>query len=156
MLSFDQGHQRFQVRAAAVIRHAGHVLLHRLEPDDFWALPGGRLTMGEEAGSAIVREMHEELGEAVVCGPLLYVAESFFGPTTRPYHELGLYFETSLAADSRLLALDATHHGQEGEQLLIFRWFPEQSLGAVDLRPAFLRGVLRDPSNGIRHIIDRT
>lgn len=155
MLAFEQGHQRFHVRAAAVIRYAGHVLLHRLEGDDFWALPGGRLNMGETGSEAVFREMQEELGEEVNCGPLLYVVESFFGPPARPQHEIGLYVETFLAADSRLLTLDATHHGQEGDRLLIFRWFSEDTLDALDVRPPFLRRALAEPHGGVRHIIDR-
>jgi hypothetical protein len=38
MISFDVGSHRFQLRAAAVFVWNGHVLLHRLEQDEFWAL----------------------------------------------------------------------------------------------------------------------
>ena len=59
MISFDLGSHRFQVRAAAVIVHEESVLLHRLESDDFWALPGGRVEPGEEASDTVVRELYE-------------------------------------------------------------------------------------------------
>ncbi|WP_395848191.1 hypothetical protein [Cystobacter fuscus] len=49
MLSFDTPTHRFHLRAAAVIRQGPRVLLHRLETDTFWALPGGRVEPGVEA-----------------------------------------------------------------------------------------------------------
>ena len=77
MISFDFGSHEFQVRAAAIFIWRGSVLLHRLENDSFWALPGGRVEPGENAAETVVREMQEELEEDVVCGPLTYVVETF-------------------------------------------------------------------------------
>ena len=65
MISFDAGATHFDLRAAAVILDRGRVLLHRREGDSFWSLPGGRIEAGEEAAAAVVREMQEELGQAV-------------------------------------------------------------------------------------------
>lgn len=86
MISVDIAGHRFQLRAAAVVLHAGHVLLHRHEDDDFRALPGGRVEPGEDAASTVVREMREELGESIACDALLYLAENFFmqAGQTRP------------------------------------------------------------------------
>ena len=60
MISFDTAACRFQLRAAAVFLDEGHVLLHRLDGDPVWALPGGRVDPGEHAAAAVVREMQEE------------------------------------------------------------------------------------------------
>ncbi len=40
-----------------------------------WSVPGGRIEWGETAAEAVVREVAEETGLAVVCGPLLGWAE---------------------------------------------------------------------------------
>ena len=89
MISVDLHGQRFQVRAAAIFLHAGYVLLHRAPGDEFWALPGGRVEVGEEASATVIREMKEELGEEVRCGQLLHVAENFFDLAGRRNHEIG-------------------------------------------------------------------
>jgi 8-oxo-dGTP pyrophosphatase MutT (NUDIX family) len=71
MIRFRTNANSFRLRAGAIVMEAGHVLLHRLEGDAFWALPGGRVEAGEEGASAIVREFKEELGIDVACNELL-------------------------------------------------------------------------------------
>jgi 8-oxo-dGTP pyrophosphatase MutT (NUDIX family) len=71
MISFRVGDYRFHYRAAAIIRDGDYVLLHRLDGDDFWALPGGRVNPGEQAKDTIVREFREELGAEVEKWPRL-------------------------------------------------------------------------------------
>lgn len=78
MIAVNIAGQRFQMRAAAVIVHDGHVLLHRHEDQHLWPLPGGRVEPGEDAASTVVRAMQEELEEPVESGELLYLAENFF------------------------------------------------------------------------------
>ncbi len=92
MISFRIDSHRFHFRAAAIALEHGHLLLHKLEGDTFWALPGGRVEAGEEASQTIVREFHEELGIGVTCNELLGVGENFFEYNGEPHHELGLYF----------------------------------------------------------------
>lgn len=40
-----------------------------------WSVPGGRIEPGETDEDALVREVHEETGLDVVCGPLLGAIE---------------------------------------------------------------------------------
>jgi 8-oxo-dGTP diphosphatase len=40
-----------------------------------WSVPGGRIEAGETAAEAVVREVGEETGLAVVCGPFVGWAE---------------------------------------------------------------------------------
>ena len=155
MVSFDLGSHKFQLRAAAVIVHDGSVLLHRLETDDFWALPGGRVEPGEDSSNTVVREMYEELNETVVCNRLLYLAENFFASHGKANHEIGLYFEASLAPDSHLLGKGQSYAGMEGNSKLEFRWFRQSELHSLDLRPAFLRKSLSEPVLSFAHIVQR-
>lgn len=155
MVSVHLGGQRFQVRAAAVVCHEGAVLLHRLEGDAYWALPGGRVEVGEDARTTLQREMHEELAEPVACGELLFLVESFFTHAGTPNHEIGLYFSAELPPASALLDQQRAHWGVEGHARLEFRWFDLTQLEAVDLRPAFLRLALQAPRLSFRHIVHR-
>lgn len=155
MISFLTGEQRFQFRAAAVIVDEGCVLLHRTEFDPFWALPGGRVEPGEDAAATVVREMQEEVEQAVVCERLLYVAENFFDYQGQRHHERGLYFLTHLRPDAALLAKDAVHFGVEGHQRLEFAWFALADLHQVDLKPSFLITALAQPGLPFGHFLQR-
>ena len=142
MISFRSGHHRFHLRAGAVVLNQAHVLLHRLEGDEFWALPGGRINMGEQAQQAIVREFLEELSLSVECGPLLCVGENFFEYQGEPHHELGLYFAVALPDTALRNDKSETHVGAEGGKRLEFRWFALSALRELDFRPSALREAL--------------
>jgi 8-oxo-dGTP diphosphatase len=63
----------------AVIRDSGERLLliqRRNEPGaGRWSLPGGRIEPGESDQQAVVREVAEETGLTVTCGPLVGAVE---------------------------------------------------------------------------------
>lgn len=155
MISVDIGTHRFQLRAAAVFTAGDFVLLHRLEGDAFWTLPGGRVEPGEDAACTLVREMREELGQEVVCGDLVYVVENFFEDGGRQNHELGLYFSAAFAANSPILNTAKTHAGVEGSQRLEFEWFAPDRLANIDIRPSFLRLALAERERRFRHVVQR-
>ncbi|ATB39743.1 NUDIX domain-containing protein [Cystobacter fuscus] len=155
MLSFDTPTHRFHLRAAAVIRQGTRVLLHRLESDTIWALPGGRVEPGEESAATVLRELREELGlEAAVCR-LLWVAENFFPHAGRHYHELGMYFEVTLPDDSPVLTGPGPYFGSESGVVLRFQWFALEELERLDVRPAFLKRALGSTSPVPRHFVFR-
>jgi ADP-ribose pyrophosphatase YjhB (NUDIX family) len=155
MLSFQINHHQFHLRSAAVIIHDEAVLLHRAEADDFWALPGGRVEADEDATSAVVREMMEEVSEPVECGQMLLVVENFFTYKDQRHHEIGLYFQVNLQNGSLLLDKTRSHLGQELGYMLEYRWFRLTDLENVDLRPRFLQGCLCNDLNKIQHIVNR-
>ncbi len=155
MISFTKGVQKYNLRAAAVLVHDGAVLLHRLEGDPYWALPGGRVELGESGAETVVREMQEELGETVQCGPLLWIAENFFTETALEFHEIGLYFAAQLAPDSPVLAERAPFYRIEGAHRIIFCWFALSELATIDVKPTFLVSGLAAPAVGPVHVVQR-
>lgn len=153
MISVHIANYRFQVRAAAVVVHEGHVLLHRMAGDQFWALPGGRVEAGEDAQSAVLREMQEELQVTARCDGLLYLVENFFEHAGQPNHELGMYFRVHLPPQSPLFDQQRSHAGEEGDKQLEFRWFALPQLAHTALHPAFLRTALAAPTLQFQHIV---
>ena len=57
MIVMDAGESRFQLRAGALIRSNGHILIHRAVGDPFWVLPGGRVEFHEAGAETLAREI---------------------------------------------------------------------------------------------------
>jgi len=153
MISFDIDEYRYNLRAAAIILDDDRVLLHRIEGDAFWCVPGGRVDAGESAADAIVREMQEELSVQVTCEKLLWTVENFFEYRDHKHHELGLYFLTQLQPDSHLLTKSGPYWGSEGSLKLHFEWFKLTDLRELDIRPSFLAETLSASELAVRHFV---
>jgi ADP-ribose pyrophosphatase YjhB (NUDIX family) len=155
MISIRISDQRFSVRAAAIIRDEANVLLHRPLGEEVWALPGGRVDIGEESRVAIAREIKEELGEEPKISKLVYVVENFFDISSEQHHELGFYYEASLGSQSKFLDKYKSHIGVERNRKLEFRWFPMNELMGVNLRPSFLKEALAQVALGFHHVVHK-
>ncbi|MGS0897140.1 NUDIX hydrolase [Burkholderia stagnalis] len=153
MISFDTGSHRFNLRAAAVIMQREYVLLHQVDGDDFWSLPGGRVEPGEPAARTIAREMQEEIGVTVRAGKMLCIAENFYAHGGRQHHEIGLYFAASLEAGAPLLDVTVAHRGAEGDKGLTFAWFSRHRLSEIDVQPAFLREWFDGDHAALAHVV---
>jgi ADP-ribose pyrophosphatase YjhB (NUDIX family) len=155
MLTLSQPGAHFSLRTAAVVLHNSHVLLHRAEHDDFWALPGGRCELLETAQEAICREMGEELGAKAHVERLLWVLENFFTYNGVVCHELGFYFLIDLGQEFAHYHPGESFEGNEEGLKLFFRWFALDALEDVHLYPTFLREALQDLPNHVVHIVHR-
>jgi ADP-ribose pyrophosphatase YjhB (NUDIX family) len=61
--SIDAAPTRIQVGTSAYVLNAqGQLLLQRREDNGHWAMPGGRLDLGEDLQTCAVREVFEECG----------------------------------------------------------------------------------------------
>ncbi len=149
MSGFEHPETRFIYRVGAVIIKRQQVLLCHEPQGDFWYLPGGQVQLGEEARSALAREISEELGVIATVGRMLWVAENFFELGGRNFHELGLYF----AVDVPLQPTPESLRGQEQGQDLWFRWIALQNLPQTNLKPGFLKGALRALPACTKHIV---
>lgn len=153
MLSFPIPGGKFSVRTVAVVLHGDRVLIHRMEHDDFWSLPGGRVEFGEPAAAALARELHEELGVEAGVGRLLWLAENFFALGGHRYHELSFYFDVALPPACPLYEVVGPFCGNEPHLPLIYCWMPVAAMAEVTLQPAFLRtGLLALPSQ-LTHVV---
>ncbi len=65
--------------SAVVVDEGGRILLHRRRDNDKWALPGGKMELGESLAECVVREVREETG-------LTVEAVGIVGTYTDPKH----------------------------------------------------------------------
>jgi 8-oxo-dGTP pyrophosphatase MutT (NUDIX family) len=157
MIVADLAPGRFQMRAVAIIRRDGHVLIHKATHETFWSLPGGRVEFGETAAETIEREIAEELGCAAKIGPLRFLVENFFEYDHKPFHEIGWYYEAELESAFPFVTDAICHRHTEGTFDLEFRWVPcdAETFGVYRLLPPMLPAQLCDPSPGFRHLVER-
>lgn len=109
--------------AIGLVRGAGgDVLLSRRKPGDThagrWEFPGGKLRAGEDAASALKRELREELSLEVTAARHCFTA----------WHDYGGY-----AVRLEVFAVERYQgraRGAEGQEL---RWVRPEELAAVDL-----------------------
>lgn len=148
----DQG--VFNYRTAAIWIIEDHILLHRQAGDNYWALPGGRVHVGEDSKNSLAREMKEELGVEITVEQLLWFTENFFDYRGTPFHEIGLYYTISGLVDPSLRQ-KGPFYGLEGERL-IYQWVPLDELPSMTVYPVFLKERIIHIPSSTEHIIIHT
>lgn len=154
MLSFKTFQGRFNYRAAAIILHNNHVLLHKAQKDKFWSLPGGRVDMLEPSSQTLKRELLEEFDLEVRVERLLWVVENFFFYDNEEYHELGFYYLVQADSSADIFDLNKTYRGLEGDAVeLSFRWFAVSALEQERVYPSFLKTDLAALPDHTVHVV---
>lgn len=157
MVCFDDGGDRFHLRAAAIALRNGRVLIQNLKAGYGTFLLGGRVEQGEASPETLVREIEEEFGHTVAVGPLAFVIESFYAEKGQQFHEVGLYFGVEVGEDFPYHDTDICHRCYEGDVEMEYRWVEAtpQSLAAHTFHPELLRDRLGILPRGTVHLLDR-
>lgn len=120
----------------AVIRNeAGRLLLilRGHEPGmGLWSIPGGRVEPGETDQQAVVREVAEETGLAVTCGPLL-------GQVQRPGLAGAIVDIKDYVAFATPGSAQCARPGDDAADLL---WVTDDEAEAMDARGQLTEGLL--------------
>ena len=152
MITYKEGKYRFIYRVAGLLIHNNKALLHRLESDNFWALPGGRVELMENSYDAVLREMKEETGEDAKLIRLLWIVENFFANTNLENHEICFYYLLSFSDTNPLLQM-TEFDGIENGINLIFKWYDLDELQNTVLYPTFLKTKICNLLPEIEHIV---
>ncbi len=153
--------QKFVLRVAGIFLRDGHVLLHRAEHEDIWALPGGGCDFSEDTKAALIREAEEELSAAIEVKSLAFVVENFFEWSGDEAHEIGFYYLAEFKGSSLQFYDKSEFTGVETKMegfdkfRLFFKWFPVDSLGSLNLKPDFLKTEIPTVGESVRHIVQR-
>ena len=114
----------------------------------YYYLPGGRVSMGETAESAVVREVEEELGVTPKIVRPLWLNQAFFTEDVDHlhYHELCIYFLMDIS-DTDLLSRGKSFTTNEGRRTHIFEWLEFDRLKDAYFYPLFLKTEIFDLPN---------
>ena len=139
-ISFQSNNQKFNYRVCAVMLSGGKILAMQDERSPYYYLPGGRVSMGETAEQAVLREVREELGVAPKIVRPLWLNQAFFTEDVDhlQYHELCIYFLMEITGTD-LLSRGNRFTTKEGQRTHTFVWLEFENLQDAYFYPAFLK-----------------
>ena len=114
-LCLDVGEYKLNIRAAGVIIHNNKVLTHKNVNKDHYAIPGGRIEIGENSEETLKREMQEELGKEIEIKDYMATIENFFEMDGKKYHEFYFLYKAEFANEEDK-KIDYTMHNIEGKE----------------------------------------
>lgn len=139
-ISFKHENQKFNYRVCAVIISENKILAMHDERSPYFYLPGGRVTMGETAEHAVLREVWEELGIVPkIVRPLWLNQGSYTEDVDKlRYHELCIYFLMDVS-ETKLSENGDKFTRMEDNQTHIFEWLEFDRLKDEYFYPLFLK-----------------
>lgn len=139
-ISFKVDNGKFNYRVCALMISDGKILAMHDDRSPYYYLPGGRVSMGETAESAVIREVEEELGVTPKIVRPLWLNQAFFTEDVDHlhYHELCIYFLMDIS-NTNLLSRGKIFTTNEGCRTHIFEWLEFDRLKDAYFYPLFLK-----------------
>ena len=141
-LTIDVEDYKLNVRAAGVIIHNNKILAHRNINSDHYALIGGRVEIGEDSESTVIRELEEELGKKIEITGFVSTIENFFEMKGSKYHEI-LFIHKAEFVNEEDKKIEYTLKNKEGKDYLQYEWLELDQLEKYPLLPNVVKEVLR-------------
>ena len=148
-ISYKVENQKFNYRVCAVIISDGKILAMHDERSPYYYLPGGRVSLGETAEDAVIRELYEELGITAEIVRPLWLNQAFFTEDVDKmnYHELCIYFLMDVT-NTDLLSRGTLFKSKEGRKTHTFEWLEFERLKDEYFYPLFLKKEIFDLPSG--------
>ena len=126
------------LRVVAIIVNDKKVLFQKRKQDEFWALPGGKIRVGESGEETIIRELSEEIGVNNCFVERMHsVSEYFFEFGEDKYHQYILAYVVKVNDNDILSNIE--FEGIEKNENLIFKWFDIDTINEAPIKPDFLK-----------------
>jgi len=145
----DLNGYRVNLRVGAVVSRDDEILICRMQDQDWWFLPGGRIKTNESSLSAIKREISEEIGNDFRVIRPIVCAENFFNLDDLAFHEVCFFYEVEWIG-SQILQQQESGNGSE-----VFEWMSRQDVFNVDLYPSFIKEHIARPRSNLELVIHR-
>lgn len=144
----------FKFRVSGITINNGKVLLVDMDDSGFLCLPGGYVELGETTEEAILREMEEEIRKKFHIAKYLGVVENYFiNKYNKKMHEISFYYlvETKDTVKDENFTLIENDKGHNIK--LDFKWIDLKKIEEYDVRPSFLKYILKQRVQEFNHLI---
>ena len=143
-ISYTLNGVTIKVRSCGFLINDEMILVHKKKYDDFYALVGGNVKLGESTEEAIHREFGEELNISIEIKQLIWVVENFYTYDSKKVHEFMFVYliDTNNELPPETFEMNSN----------IFSWFSK--LSKVTLKPNFLNHTDDLIPNSTMHIIN--
>lgn len=149
---FSKENNWFRYRASAIIIENECVLFAKNELDNYYYSIGGGVHVGEDAESAVKREVLEETGVEYEIERLAFIHENFFDGSGNldglKCHEISLYFLMKPRGTQELNSNSYTQGVREN-----MCWLPIKNLKNYEAYPSFFADELSSIKENIKHIV---
>ena len=152
-ITIDVEEYKLNIRAGVVIIHDNKILLHRNVNSDHYALPGGRVEIGESSEKTVKREIMEETGKEIELTGYVATIENFFEMEGRRYHEIFFVHQAEFKDEKDRKIVD-TIKNIEGKDYLKYEWIDLDEKDRCPLLPKVLEEILRKKEFPMHRIND--
>ena len=142
-ITIDVEDYKLNVRAAAVIIHDGKILTHKNTNSDHYALLGGRIAIGEDSKTTVLREYQEELGKEIEITGYISTIENFFEMEGSKYHEIMFVYKAEFANEEDK-KINYTLKNIEGKDYLEYQWLDLDKIDEYNIVPSAIKDILKE------------
>jgi ADP-ribose pyrophosphatase YjhB (NUDIX family) len=142
-LTIDVEDYKLNIRAAGIIIHNGKFLVHRNVNSDHYALIGGRVAIGEDSATTVIREIKEEMGKDAEIIGYVSTIENFFEMKGSKYNEI-MFVHRVEFKDEEDKKIEYTLKNIEGREELQYEWLEIDKIDDYNVVPVAIKDVLKE------------
>lgn len=143
----------FKFRVSGIVIKDNKVLFVDMDNSGFLCLPGGYVELGETTEQACLRELTEEVRKNFKINKYCGVIENFFrNKFNKNIHEISFYYALTLLDELDTTDFTLMENDKGNIIKLDFKWIDLEEIENHDIRPEFLKKILKNSLN-FNHLV---
>ena len=135
----------FKFRVSGIIIKNNKALFVDMDDSNFLCLPGGYVELGETTELACLRELNEEVRKEFKIEKYCGVIENFFrNKFNKNIHEISFYYVVTTSDELDTTDFTLMENDKGNIIKLNFKWIDLEEIQNYDIRPSFLKTILKD------------